>query len=44
LITEGVGVARIDKAVAHKVLLVVVPPAAAPRLDASFAMESEHIV
>jgi hypothetical protein len=44
LIPEGIGVRGISEAVAHKVLLVVVPAAAAPRLDAALAVEGEHVV
>jgi hypothetical protein len=34
----------IGKAVAHKVLLIVVPSAATTRLDAALAVEREHVV
>ena len=44
LVTEGVGVRGIGKAVAHIVMLVVVPPAAATVFDAAFAMEGEYVV
>jgi hypothetical protein len=35
---------RIGEAIANVVLFVVVPPSAAPRFDASFAMEGKHVV
>ena len=41
---EGVGARGLGKAVAHIVLLVVVPPAATTRLDVPFAVKSEHVV
>jgi hypothetical protein len=44
LVTEGVRMCGIRKAVAHIVLLVVVPSAATTRLDAALAVEGEHIV
>jgi hypothetical protein len=40
---EGIGVSRIGEAIADVVPFVVVPPAATPRLNASFAMEGKHM-
>jgi hypothetical protein len=44
LTPEGVGVRGIGKAVAHIVLLVVVPSAATTRFDAALAVEGEDVV
>jgi hypothetical protein len=41
---EGVGVRRIGEAVSDVVLLIVMPPTAPPRFDASFAMEGQYVV
>jgi hypothetical protein len=44
LVTEGVRMCGIGKAVAHIILLVVVPSAAPTMLDAALAVEGEHVV